>query len=90
MPTPNVALVCGNLDFRLHTMVQTSASDYVTFLEFAGKYFKVPRARRRLRQGTRSAARCSGSTARRQPVHPGPSQTLRFALRKSVAAMSWV
>lgn len=41
MPEPDVALVSGELGFRLHTGGHTPAPDYATFLEFCGKYFAV-------------------------------------------------
>ena len=39
MPAPDVALISGDLAFRLHTGGHTDLPDWPTFLQFADKYF---------------------------------------------------
>ncbi|MBK8477946.1 MAG: acetylxylan esterase [Opitutaceae bacterium] len=39
MPAPDVALITGDIGFRLHTGGHTDLPDWPAFLQFAGKYF---------------------------------------------------
>jgi (4-O-methyl)-D-glucuronate---lignin esterase len=46
MPEADVALISGDVGYRMHTGAHTPAPDYETFLEFCAKYFKAPPAKR--------------------------------------------
>lgn len=45
MPTPDVALISGELAFRKHDGGHTDLVDWPVFLQFAQKYLKAPSAK---------------------------------------------
>jgi len=42
MPLADVALISGDIGYRMHTGAHTPVPDYGTFLEFCSKYFEAP------------------------------------------------